>query len=238
MLANYVDMFWLPTVRLNRWSILLEQYTEMDWDHKFGRSMWINLILRKCSSFTAQLKEFPIWVYNFVTFDDFLFTIVHVLVNIDSKVGSIGFIPAYFRWLYPITLVKCDETTGEPIRNKDGFCIRCEVDEPGLVIGPINPKKELLNFKGYIDKQATNQKILKNVFSKNDIYFNSGDVLVGDEFGYYFFRDRLGDTFRLVAYFWFWSCFILSLFLDGRVKMCQRLKLKQLLVILSNWTML
>lgn len=34
------------------------------------------------------------------------------------------------------------------------------------------------------------------MFKDGDAYFNSGDILVRDVFGYYYFKDRAGDTFR------------------------------------------
>lgn len=118
------------------------------------------------------------------------------LVNVSNVVGCIGSVPRYVRWVYPVTLVKCDEATGEPIRNSSGRCIECEINEPGLVIGKINQKKALFSFKGYSDDKATEKKILQNVFVDGDYYFNSGDILVCDEFGDFFFKDRTGDTFR------------------------------------------
>jgi hypothetical protein len=37
---------------------------------------------------------------------------------------------------------------------------------------------------------------LTNVFKKGDAYFRSGDILIRDEFGWLYFKDRSGDTFR------------------------------------------
>lgn len=118
------------------------------------------------------------------------------IINIDSTPGCIGFIPRYASFLYPMLLIKCDILTGEPLRDNNGFCIKCGVDEPGLVITKINPNHPFQSFKGYADKKATNAKVLENVFSEGDKYFNSGDILVMDEFGYFYFKDRTGDTFR------------------------------------------
>lgn len=118
------------------------------------------------------------------------------LINIDNTVGCIGFVPRYCRWLYPVTIIKCDQATGEPIRAQNGLCIQCEIDEPGLIIAKINPKKGAFTFKGYSDQKATEKKILQDVFRPGDMYFNSGDILVCDEFGSFFFKDRTGDTFR------------------------------------------
>ncbi|KAF2888102.1 hypothetical protein ILUMI_18071 [Ignelater luminosus] len=117
------------------------------------------------------------------------------MVNVGNVVGCIGAVPRYIRWGYPVTLVKCD-AAGDPIIDSNGHCIECEVNEPGLLIGKINPEKALFNFKGYSDEKASEKKILKNVFVNGDCYFNSGDILVSDEFGNFFFKDRTGDTFR------------------------------------------
>lgn len=121
---------------------------------------------------------------------------VSITVNIDNTPGAVGFVPRYAGPLYPVTLIKCHEETSEPIRDRDGFCIRCQPHEPGIFIGKINPKKTVNSFSGYADKAATGKKIIKNVFKNGDMYFNSGDILVQDELGYYYFKDRTGDTFR------------------------------------------
>lgn len=116
------------------------------------------------------------------------------LVNLDGKLGAVGFMPWFGRPIYPVRLVKCDLETGEPIRDHNGLCINCKTDEPGLLLGKIKATNDY--FCGYADQEATQKKVLRNVFSKGDAYFNSGDVLVQDELGYFYFRDRTGDTFR------------------------------------------
>lgn len=118
------------------------------------------------------------------------------IVNIDGTVGAVGFVPRYATSVYPVILIKVDEETGEPIRDANGFCIRCKPGEPGLCIGKIDPKKAVSKFSGYADKKASEKKILRNVFSVGDQAFNTGDILVMDEFGYFYFKDRTGDTFR------------------------------------------
>lgn len=49
---------------------------------------------------------------------------------------------------------------------------------------------------GYVDKTASNKKIVRDVFKKGDCAFLSGDILSADEKGNLFFVDRTGDTFR------------------------------------------
>lgn len=43
--------------------------------------------------------------------------------------GAVGFMPKYVGRLYPVALLRFDDETGEPIRNKDGLCILCK---PGV----------------------------------------------------------------------------------------------------------
>lgn len=49
-----------------------------------------------------------------------------VTVNIDNKIGAVGFVPLCAGSLYPVGLLKVDEETGEPVRGPDGLCIRCK----------------------------------------------------------------------------------------------------------------
>ena len=51
-------------------------------------------------------------------------------------------------------------------------------------------------FDGYTDADASEQKILRNVFVEGDQWFRSGDLMRKDAGSYYYFVDRLGDTFR------------------------------------------
>ncbi|TTA69396.1 Long-chain fatty acid transport protein 1 [Bagarius yarrelli] len=120
------------------------------------------------------------------------------IANMDGKVGSCGFnsmiLPHVY--VYPIRLVKVNEETMELVRNKDGLCVPCQPGEPGLLVGKINQQDPLRRFDGYANQEATKKKIAHNVFKKNDSAYLSGDVLVMDEMGYMYFRDRSGDTFR------------------------------------------
>lgn len=117
------------------------------------------------------------------------------IVNVDNTVGSIGFVSRILPQVYPISIIKADPDTGEPIRNKNGLCQECKPNEPGVFIGKItsNPSR---SFLGYVDKKASEKKIVKDVFKKGDSAFLSGDLLLADERGNLFFVDRTGDTFR------------------------------------------
>ena len=52
------------------------------------------------------------------------------------------------------------------------------------------------NFTGYADKAATEKKVLHDVFTKGDAWFRTGDLMRQDSEGYFYFVDRIGDTFR------------------------------------------
>lgn len=110
--------------------------------------------------------------------------------------GSIGFISKIIPSVYPISIIKVDQNTGEPIRDARGLCMPCESNEPGVFIGKIIPNNPSRAFLGYVDKEASQKKVVHDVFKHGDSAFLSGDILVADEFGNLFFKDRTGDTFR------------------------------------------
>lgn len=118
------------------------------------------------------------------------------LINITSRIGAIGFVPIFGINVYPVQILRCDELTGEPLRNAKGNCMRCAAGEPGLLVGQVDARRAVSAFHGYADKSASEQKLLRNVFRKGDCYFNSGDMVVSDILGYFYFKDRTGDTFR------------------------------------------
>nr|XP_020139377.1 long-chain fatty acid transport protein 1 [Microcebus murinus] len=118
------------------------------------------------------------------------------IANMDGKVGSCGFNSRILPQVYPIRLVKVNEDTMELLRDAQGLCIPCQAGEPGLLVGQINQQDPLRRFDGYMSESATNEKIAHSVFRKGDSAYLSGDVLVMDELGYMYFRDRSGDTFR------------------------------------------
>ncbi|XP_024115181.1 long-chain fatty acid transport protein 1 [Oryzias melastigma] len=118
------------------------------------------------------------------------------LINIDGKVGACGFNSRLLPSFYPIRLVRVHEDHKELLRDSQGLCVPCSPGEPGMLVGRINPTDPLRRFDGYCDQTSTNQKIAYNVFEMGDAAYVSGDVLVMDEYGYIYFKDRSGDTFR------------------------------------------
>lgn len=129
--------------------------------------------------------------YSFNLFISIIFT-----VNVDNTVGAVGFISRIIPSVYPISIIKVDPETGEPIRNSKGLCMTCKPNEPGVFIGKIIPDNPSRAFLGYVDQEASKKKVVYNVFKEGDSAFISGDILIADKFGNLFFKDRTGDTFR------------------------------------------
>lgn len=118
------------------------------------------------------------------------------IANMDGKVGACGFNSRILPHVYPIRLVRVNEDTMELQRDAQGLCVPCLTGEPGLLVGQINQQDPLRRFDGYMSESATSKKVAHSVFRKGDSAYLSGDVLVMDELGYMYFRDRGGDTFR------------------------------------------
>lgn len=120
------------------------------------------------------------------------------LFNFDSKPGSVGRIPKWAERRFVVKVVRYDVEKEEPVRGPDGFCQACGPDEIGEIMGQIlnDPMKPANRFEGYADKAATEKKILRNAFAEGDAWFRSGDLLKRDAQGYFYFIDRIGDTFR------------------------------------------
>lgn len=114
-------------------------------------------------------------------------------MNLDNKVGSVGRMPTLLRRAAGIHLVRFDVEQEDVVRGPDGFCIECDPGEAGEAIGRIT---RAVRFEGYSDESATEKKILRNVFVQGDAYFRTGDLLRRDEEDYFYFVDRIGDTFR------------------------------------------
>ena len=120
------------------------------------------------------------------------------LFNFEDKEGAVGRIPWFLEARFPTKVVRFDLDTQQPIRNPQGFCIECATDEPGEVIGKIlkDASKPGARFEGYATAAETERKILHDVFEKGDIWFRTGDLMRKDADGYFYFVDRIGDTFR------------------------------------------
>jgi len=120
------------------------------------------------------------------------------LYNCEGKPGAIGRVPPFLAQRFPVALIRCDAETGTPLRDDAGRCIPCAPDEIGEAIGRVldaaaTPARQ---FDGYTDHAASEKKVLSDVFAPGDRWFRTGDLMRKDASGYFFFVDRIGDTFR------------------------------------------
>jgi fatty-acyl-CoA synthase len=120
------------------------------------------------------------------------------IFNFEGKPGAVGRVPWFVAHRFPIAVVRFDVESQQPLRNAQGLCERCAPDEPGEVIGRIvnDPSKPGNRFEGYAAAAQTESKILRDVFKKGDAWFRTGDLMRKDRDGYFYFVDRVGDTFR------------------------------------------
>ncbi|KFV40142.1 Long-chain fatty acid transport protein 6, partial [Gavia stellata] len=79
-----------------------------------------------------------------------------------------------------------------------GVCIPFSwpAGKPGLLVAQVTQDAP---FSGYAGKNGSSEKkLLHNVLVKEQVYFNTGDLLVMDEDGFLYFTDWLGDTFTSI----------------------------------------
>src|SRR5579864_3889845 len=122
---------------------------------------------------------------------------VFSLYNCEGKRGSIGRVPGFLAHRFPVALIRVDRESGEPVRDTNGRCIRCAESEIGEAIGRVGSDGiGGGRFEGYTDVQASERKLMRDVFAAGDTWFRTGDLMRQDAQGYFYFIERIGDTFR------------------------------------------
>ena len=120
------------------------------------------------------------------------------LYNCEGEPGAIGRIPPFLAHRLPVALLRLDAASGPPARDGAGLCERCDANEVGEAVGliPDSGSGRAGQFEGYADREASARKILRNVFKEGDAWYRTGDLMRRDARGFYYFVDRVGDTFR------------------------------------------
>jgi citronellyl-CoA synthetase len=112
------------------------------------------------------------------------------LLNKDKTIGAS---------ISHVALVQYDTPNDAIVRDSEGRCIEVPFGEPGLLVAKIGPNAE---FDGYTNPEATQSKIIHDVQTTGDHWFNTGDLVRRNDVGFalgfkhYQFVDRTGDTFR------------------------------------------
>lgn len=117
------------------------------------------------------------------------------ITNVDNRVGSVGRIP------YPeatnVRILKYDVERGEHVRGDTGGYVLAAPHEVGEVVAEVLDGTGVGGFfEGYTSAEATDAKLIRDLFKPGDRWFRSGDLVRFDEEDYFFFVDRVGDTFR------------------------------------------
>lgn len=110
--------------------------------------------------------------------------------------GKIGFSGPIRRFLEDeVFIAKYDPDTEMPYRDpQTGLCVKAELGEEGEAIGRVKNRGLLIEYVH--NEEATEKKLLRDVFQKGDLFQRSGDLVVRDKAGWVKFQDRVGDTFR------------------------------------------
>lgn len=115
--------------------------------------------------------------------------------------GAIGRVGMLTRLVMSNTskVVAYDDEADAPVRDPaTGLCKILPRGEPGEHFARIaDPSKIEESFQGYFGNEAaSSKKIVRDVETKGDAFFRSGDLVRWDGDGRVYFLDRIGDTFR------------------------------------------
>ncbi|NXN71612.1 S27A6 protein, partial [Himantopus himantopus] len=115
-------------------------------------------------------------------------------LNYTNKIGAVGRAGIFSKFLHSFELLKYDVWKQELMKDENGRCKKAPIGKPGLLVARVTQDAPFFGYAG--NNEASEKKLLRNVFVKGDVYFNTGDLLVKDEDGFLYFSDRVGDTFR------------------------------------------
>jgi fatty-acyl-CoA synthase len=101
--------------------------------------------------------------------------------------GSCGFCPMTY------AVVDFDFETEQPRRDAQGRLRKVGRGETGLLIAEVSDKAP---FDGYTDAEASEKKLLRDIFEPGDCWFDTGDLVRDQGLRHIQFIDRVGDTFR------------------------------------------
>ena len=116
-----------------------------------------------------------------------------LFMNLLNKDETIGMTNAR------VGIFEYDVAEDKLVKDQNNKYIEVDEYQPGLLLVEIGPNAI---YNGYTDKKASEEKVISNVLTEGDRWFNTGDLVktmdVGFSLGrkHYQFVDRVGDTFR------------------------------------------
>ena len=113
------------------------------------------------------------------------------LYNVEGRVGAIGRFPPFLLRQPPAIIVRRDDDG--IVLDDASRAILCSAGEAGEVLGRID---QGLKFEGYTSAADSDSKVIRNVLHDGDAWFRTGDLMKQDDEGFFYFVDRIGDTFR------------------------------------------
>jgi fatty-acyl-CoA synthase len=120
------------------------------------------------------------------------------LFNLEGRPGAVGRIPWFLRSQFQTKIVRYNIERQAPVRDSRGRYAEAAAGEVGEALGRIyhDPSKPASRFEGYSNAADNTAKVLRDVFAEGDTWFRTGDLMRRDADGYFYFVDRIGDTFR------------------------------------------
>ena len=115
------------------------------------------------------------------------------LMNRRGRFGSVGRAAPFTH--QQLRLVRVDLDAARPLRGPDGFLTECGRGEVGELVSAV-AAGAAMPFDGYVNKEDNEEKLMRDCFAKGDTFLRTGDLLRRDAASYYYFVDRIGDTFR------------------------------------------
>ncbi len=115
------------------------------------------------------------------------------LMNRRGRRGSVGRSAPFTHG--QLKLVRYDAALGTPHRGDGGLLEEVGPGEVGELLSLVSATTAM-SFDGYVERAHNEEKMVRNCFVPGDVYLRTGDLLRRNRAGYYYFVDRIGDTFR------------------------------------------
>ena len=118
------------------------------------------------------------------------------LYNVEGKPGAIGRMPRFLGPPLPGALVRVRRRDRRAGARRRRLLHSLSARRGRRGDRPDRRRRGARAFEGYTDAAASEKKMLRDVFEPGDAWVRTGDLMRTDEQGFFYFVDRIGDTFR------------------------------------------